>query len=136
MIYFLLSLQVESNFLSFGSRGVRNAEFKTPSGIATNNQGQIYVTDQSNHRIQLFDKFGAFLSEFGGKGSKQGQFLGPQGIAIDQSGMIFVADSDNHRIQVFNANGTYYTKFGSKGMLGMKLYFRPWCCLKTLFEIE
>ena len=75
----------------------------------------MYVTDQTNNRIQVFDKFGAFLSEFGSKGSKQGQLLGPQGITIDQSGMIFVADSDNHRIQIFNSNGTYYSKFGCKG---------------------
>ena len=107
--------QIDSNFLCFGERGVKNGEFKQPYGIATNIQGQIYVTDKTNHRVQVFDKFGTFLSEFGSRGTKQGQFSGPEGIAVDQAGMMFVADTENHRIQAFNANGTYYSKFGTKG---------------------
>eukprot|EP00111_Clytia_hemisphaerica_P004669 TCONS_00013412-protein len=108
-------LKIGSNFLCFGERGVKNGEFKQPYGIATNSQGQIYVTDKTNNRVQIFDKFGTFLSEFGSRGTKQGQFSGPEGIAVDQAGMIFVADTENHRIQAFNANGTYHSKFGTKG---------------------
>ena len=82
------------------------------------------MADKTNNRVQVFDKFGNFLSEFGGKGTKQGQFMSPEGVAVDQSdGMIFVADSENNRVQVFNANSTYYTKFGSKG----KKYFSINC---------
>jgi len=75
----------------------------------------MYVTDRTNNRVQVFDRFGAFLSEFGAKGSKAGQFQGPEGIAIDQSGMVFIVDSENHRIQMFNADGTFHSKFGVKG---------------------
>jgi len=115
--------------LNFGERGVRNGEFKTPFDVATNRQGHMYVTDRTNNKVQVFDRFGAFLSEFGAKGSKAGQFQGPEGIAIDQSGMVFVVDSENHRIQMFNADGTFHSKFGVKGKSNEFLNLQSVCLL-------
>lgn len=83
--------------------------------MAVNKDGNLYVTDHGNHRVQAYDKFGAFITEFGSKGTKDGQFTGPTGIAVDQSGIVFVADWENHRIQVFSADGTFLAKFGTKG---------------------
>lgn len=95
---------------------MKPGEFKNPWSVAVNQQtGNLFITDHGNHRIQIFDKFGVFVSTFGAKGSKDGQFSGPEGIAIDQSGIIFVADSNNHRIQLFDPTGVFIGKFGTKG---------------------
>lgn len=92
------------------------SEFKSPSSVAINRQnGNIFITDRGNNRVQVFDKYGDFLTQFGTKGSKNGQFSGPEGIVIDPSGIVFIADSDNHRIQLFDPNCMFIGKFGSKG---------------------
>ncbi|XP_057317710.1 E3 ubiquitin-protein ligase TRIM71-like [Hydractinia symbiolongicarpus] len=115
-------LKIESPFLTFGSYGSKPSELKQPWGVAVNKDGHLYVTDHGNHRVQAYDKFGAFITEFGSKGTKDGQFTGPTGIAVDQSGIVFVADWENHRIQVFSADGTFLAKFGTKGSGVGQLY--------------
>ena len=40
--------------LKFGSYGTANGQFKNPSDIAIDNEGNIYVTDYGNHRVQKF----------------------------------------------------------------------------------
>lgn len=107
---------MKDSFLCFGNRGIKQGEFKNPWSVAINQQtSHLFITDRGNNRVQVFDKFGAFVSAFGVKGSKDGQFYGPEGIAIDSSGIIFIADSDNHRVQLFDPNGVFIGKFGSKG---------------------
>ena len=95
--------------------GVKPSEMKQPWGVAVNQHGHMFVTDHGNHRVQVFDKLGVFMTEFGSKGSKDGQFLGPTGIGIDQTGIVFVSDWENHRVQLFSPNGTFIGKFGTKG---------------------
>ncbi len=73
--------------------------FMTPSDIAFDSSGNIYVVDTNNHRIQKFDSSGTFITKWGSSGSSDGQFNYPQGITIDTSGNIYVVDTNNHRIQ-------------------------------------
>jgi NHL repeat len=46
---------------SWGDRGSKPGEFNTPHSIAADAQGNIYVADRFNRRIQVFDSEGAFL---------------------------------------------------------------------------
>ncbi len=46
---------------SWGERGVKPGEFNTPHSIASDAQGNIYVADRFNRRIQVFDGDGNFL---------------------------------------------------------------------------
>lgn len=89
--------------LQFGYLGGRGAGyFEKPSDLAIDNRnGDIYVVDGGNNRVQRFNNDGAFLSEFGGMGPANGQFNNPSGIAVDKEGFVYVADSGNHRIQKF-----------------------------------
>jgi hypothetical protein len=48
--------------------------FDIPDGLAVDQQGNLYVTDSGNHRIQKFDSDGHFITTWGGKGSDDGQF--------------------------------------------------------------
>jgi len=89
--------------------------FASPSGVAVDSYGNVYVADTYNHRIQKFSSSGTFITKWGSQGTGDGQFYSPSGVAVDSSGNLYVADTKNHRIQKFNSNGTFITKWGSKG---------------------
>jgi len=84
-----------------GISGCGDGEFDTPTGIAVDANGDVYVTDMNNHRVQKFTNDGAFLAKWGGLGSGDGQFRFPTGIAVDANLNVFVADQFNSRIQKF-----------------------------------
>src|SRR5437868_681587 len=46
---------------SWGTRGDKPGEFNTPHSIAADAQGNVYVADRFNRRIQVFDGSGKFL---------------------------------------------------------------------------
>jgi streptogramin lyase len=55
----------DGNWLkSWGDRGSGPGQFITPHSIATDAQGNVYVADRGNHRIQVFDGDGKFLRQF------------------------------------------------------------------------
>jgi DNA-binding beta-propeller fold protein YncE len=84
----------------WGSQGEGNGQFRHPHGLAVDGE-HVYVSDSSNHRIQVFSKAdGAFVRKWGSKGQGDGQFLFPRGLAVD-AGHVYVGDSANDRIQVF-----------------------------------
>jgi len=89
--------------------------FNAPSNTAIDYLGNLYVVDNGNNRIQVFDSSGSFLSKFGTYGSGIGEFSSPWSIAIDSNGKIHVTDSENHRVQVFGPSGEYETQFSSWG---------------------
>ena len=99
----------------FGSKGSGNGEFENPQRIAINGTGHIYVVDTDNHRIQIFDSTGNYLSQFGSEGSGNGEFENPVGIAINDTGHIYVVDPGTYRVQIFDSSGNYLSQFGSGG---------------------
>lgn len=82
-----------------------------PRGIATDSQGNIYVTDTNNSRIVAFDSAGNFMTFVG-----VGQLNEPWGIAVSPvDGNLYVADTWNHRVAVFNPSGEMIDTFGAFG---------------------
>ena len=49
----------------FGKFGSADGEFQYPWDVAVNTKGQIAVSDSRNHRVQLFDHRGKFLTKYG-----------------------------------------------------------------------
>ncbi len=105
-----------------GAAGINRGQFNLPRGIARDGEGNFFVTDAENKRVQKFDPSGKWLLSFGSKGNEDGQFAaisedstgtGPGGIAVDKEGNIYVADTWNHRIQKFDRDGRFVTKWGS-----------------------
>jgi len=78
--------------------------FWGPRDIAIDAEGNLYVTDTGNKRVQKFTPDGQFLQAWGGGGIIPGSFEEPVGIDIDAQGNIYVADTWNRRIQKFDAN--------------------------------
>ncbi|HEX9990971.1 MAG TPA: flippase activity-associated protein Agl23 [Chloroflexia bacterium] len=114
--------------LDLAPAGVERGQFNLPRTITTDAQGNFYVVDTANMRIQKFDSTGKFVAIIGsGRGEGEGQFkpydetatgTGPGGIAADKAGNIYVADTWNHRIQKFDATGKFVTQWGSYTSLG------------------
>lgn len=101
---------------SFGEEGTGNGQLKQPNlGIATDAEGNVWVSDTENNRVEKFNSKGEYLSQFGKEGTGNGEFKVPMGLAIDPSGNILVVDSGNDRVQKFSSKGEYLSKFGEKG---------------------
>jgi DNA-binding beta-propeller fold protein YncE len=100
---------------TFGSYGSGNGQLSHPADAVVDRDGNLWVIDKGNHRVQKFNAKGEYLSKFGSYGSANGQFNSPNAIDVDPEGNIWVTDSGNHRVQKFNAKGEYLSKFGSYG---------------------
>ena len=89
-----------------GGRGYGRGQFAGPRGVATDSDGNIYVGDSGNSRIQKFSPRGEFLASLGSAGNGDGELREPNGLAIDHAGDIFVADASNHNLIKLNPDGT------------------------------
>ncbi|TKB62680.1 MAG: hypothetical protein E8D48_07855 [Nitrospira sp.] len=99
-----------------GCEGVGDGELNSPTGIALDKNGNIYVADTDNHSIQKFDKTGTFLARWGGEPSSQeGQFYYPRGLAVGPDDVVYVADSGNNRVQKFDLEGNAQKAWGKFG---------------------
>ncbi len=80
-----------------------DGDFNSPRRIAFDSQGNFYVSDGGNGRIQQFDAAGNWLRSLGSPGSAPGQFNQPEGLAVDSQRHIYVADTANNRVQKYAA---------------------------------
>ena len=91
----------------WGSFGSGAGQFNASVGLGLDSSGNVYVTDQQNHRIQMFRPDGTFVRGLGSFGLDNGQLRFPLDVAVYSPGIIFrdelvyVSDSHNDRIQVF-----------------------------------
>src|SRR5690606_21165055 len=93
------------------------ATFNTPIGIAEGLDGDLFVADQTNHKIRKIT-VGQGVSTYAGTGDLgysnevNGQFNRPYGIVVDSKGNIFVADYANHSIRKVSIDGEVSTFAG------------------------
>jgi sugar lactone lactonase YvrE len=99
----------------WGTYGDAAGQFKSPSGIAVDTQGNIYVADLEAGTVQKLSPDGEPLAEWGSAGSAPGQFKNPGGIAVDAWGNIYVADTGNYRIQKLSPDGSQAAEYGYGG---------------------
>jgi hypothetical protein len=80
-----------------------NDHLNYPSSIAWDaHNGRLYVVDQNENRVMVFDGAGSLLAVVGGdNGPANNQFGNPRSVAVDNAGNVYVADRDNYRIQKF-----------------------------------
>jgi DNA-binding beta-propeller fold protein YncE len=87
----------------------------TPLDAAVDLDGNLYVTDTLNDRVQIFDADGEFINVFGKQGDAPGSFMRAKGIAVDPDGHVYVTDAEFNNVQVFDKEGHFLAAFGEKG---------------------
>ena len=95
--------------LTIGSRDKPPFWDDDPTGIATDSEGNVYIT--SGHRVQKFNKYGEVKS-VGRKGKLNGQFEHPWGVGYHNN-QVYVCDRDNGRVQVLDSNLNFVRSFGN-----------------------
>lgn len=96
---------------SWGSQGSGAGQFTNPCGIAVGPNGEVYVADAGNNRIQKFSANGTFLKQWtrgdGDTFSTHPDLKNPRGIAVDRLGYVYVGDTGNKLVQKFFDSGNY-----------------------------
>ena len=115
-----------SHLQDIGTRGSDPGEFNLPRDVSIGKDGNLYVVDGGNFRVQVFQPDGKFLRVFGGVGRQGGMFSRPKEAAIDGEGNIYVVDSAFGNFQIFNPEGDLLLAVGSRSERdGMAKYMLP-----------
>jgi DNA-binding beta-propeller fold protein YncE len=97
----------------FGTAGSAPGQFNGASGVAVDQNGDIYVADTGNSRVEEFAPDHAYLRTIGAPG----QLSHPEGVAVDGQGDLFVADTAHDQVVRFAAGSLQATSWGSAGAL-------------------
>jgi hypothetical protein len=131
--------------LSGCKRGTRSGAaggFNLPQGLDVGPEGNVFVADEGNNRIDVFKANGEFVLGFGkavnaqlgspspdvctatsqckaGLGrAEAGAMATPKAVGFDTAGHVFVADNANNRIDVYSLGGQFDRAFGKEVNLG------------------
>ena len=116
------------------ARGQRDAEpggFWGPRAVAIGPDGNVYVTDTGNKRIQVFDPNGRFVRAIGGDGTAPGQFREPVGLAFDSAGNLYVADTWNQRVQKLDSTGRGLAQYSIPAWSSQAITNKPYLAVDS-----
>jgi hypothetical protein len=106
------------------------ASFDSPSAMAVDSSGRIFVVDAGNRRVRMFTPGGDISTVAGGGSGGGADGLGdggpataatlafPQGVAVDGAGEIFVADTFDAVVRAFTVDGSIAVVAGTPGKKG------------------
>ena len=89
--------------------------FQWPAALLVDEDENLYVTDEANHKVVVMDKDGELIDSWGEQGSESGQLNRPSGMCFDLEGNIVLSDAMNSRIQRFTRDGKPLQVFGEAG---------------------
>jgi sugar lactone lactonase YvrE len=107
---------------SDGSTDGNPGTFSSPSGVAVDTYGYVYVADSNNNKIRKVSPNGNITTFAGSATNNSGSmdgtgttasFNAPRGVAVDTAGNVYVADSGNHRIRKITTDRVVTTLAGS-----------------------
>jgi DNA-binding beta-propeller fold protein YncE len=109
---------------NIGSAGDGDGELNFPVALVVDHRsgmGELYVADQGNARVQVFDLEGRFLRAYGAKPEAfsdewEGMFVKIQSLALDAQGRLHAADCSLNKIQILDPDtGAYLESYGTFG---------------------
>jgi sugar lactone lactonase YvrE len=96
-----------------GRRGNGAEELDGPEGLARDGDGNLYVCDSGNARIQVLNRELRFVRSWGGPGTGNGQFLLPLSVAVlSQPARVYVVDAGALRVTASTPEGTFLFAWG------------------------
>jgi sugar lactone lactonase YvrE len=112
-----------------GGRGEERGAFNYPTHLSVAANGNLYVTDSLNFRVQVFTPEGASLQAFGRPGDGTGDFGTAKGVAVDSEGHIYVVDSLFDVVQIFEEDGRFLLSFAGSGNGEGELWLPTGACM-------
>jgi len=104
--------------MKWGGGGNGEGQFNHATGIAVDLNGNIFVADYENKRVQKFDSNGNFIITW-----KMGEDMNlkgiPEGIAVDAEGTVYITDYSLGRMQVFDNDGSFLWALSGEKILDM-----------------
>ena len=94
--------------------GTGKGQFESPTNVAVDAAGNIYVSQQYRARIQKFDSNGEYLTGYGPDSENVAPLTFPHGVAIDGAGNLYVADGPSRRVLKLDPAGHVLLKIGIK----------------------
>ncbi|HEY0264280.1 MAG TPA: Ig-like domain repeat protein [Granulicella sp.] len=104
------------------------AELDSPSGVAVDAVGNLYIADTHNHRVRRVDGATGVIATVAGSGVAG--FAGddgavasarldvPSGVAVDAAGNLYIADTGNQRVRLVNAATGVISTIAGNGTQG------------------
>lgn len=108
----VLDKQSGQVLLKFGKPGSGPGELFHPTNLALGPDGDLYVVETSNYRVQRFTTEGKPVRTYGEVGAAPGNFARPKGIAMDRNGRLLVGDAAFQNVQIFDNGGRLLLFFG------------------------
>lgn len=105
------ALEWQQTFFEHGLNPGQNSR----SEFMSIRNGRLYIADEGNHHVDVFDLSGRFLFDFGGLGNENGRLNNPEAAKVNSVGEVFVTDLKNNRVQVFDSQGRFLRGWGRKG---------------------
>ncbi|WP_438000973.1 hypothetical protein WMF26_15605 [Sorangium sp. So ce185] len=101
----------------WGEKGFGRGQFDTPHGIATDDEGRVYVADRENARVQVFSADGGYLAQW--KSAALGR---PWAIAFGPDRHVYVVDGGDQdperprgHVLRLNLGGEIVDRWGTSG---------------------
>jgi hypothetical protein len=113
-------------FRDFGDGGPAiQAGIRSPGGLTFNSSGELYIAEETSHRIRKVNKEGIIIhvagtgvAGYGGDGGPaiHAQLKSPYRMAFDKEGNLYFSDRDNNRIRKIDRQGIISTVAGNSNV--------------------
>jgi DNA-binding beta-propeller fold protein YncE len=107
----VFSLESEELLHTIGSAGSGEAQLSFANDLTVGPDGNLYVSDTGNNRIQVFTLAGDFIKTLP---IDESEIYNPRGIAFNAHGQLYVVSKLNSEVVVFNNNWKKVDRFGEK----------------------
>lgn len=99
-----------------GGTGAGEGEFDGVWGVSTDSEGNVYVADTFNRRLQKLDRDGGFIAQWTGHDGVA--FVKPTGVFVDARDRVYVCDSLADTVFVFDAEGAALERWDLAAIVG------------------